>query len=41
MEAKFELINEFELRGAGYWQIMRFFRANWLLLSEKFQIIKI
>ena len=31
MQAKFRLISEYNLRGAGYWQIMRLFRANWLL----------
>lgn len=39
-QAKFELIKEFELRGAGYWQIMRLFRANWLLLDDRFYISK-
>jgi len=36
LQQKFELIKEFGLRGAGYWQIMRFFRANWLLLEDNF-----
>lgn len=36
LQAKFNLIKEFGLRGAGYWQIMRLFRANWLLLAENF-----
>lgn len=36
--AKFNLIKEFELRGAGYWQIMQLFRANWLLLQALFRI---
>lgn len=40
LRAKFELILEFNLRGAGYWQIMQLFRANWLLLSDMFRIIK-
>ncbi len=40
LQAKFDLINEFNLRGCGYWQIMQWFRANWLLLSENFYIIK-
>lgn len=39
-QAKFELIKEFGLRGAGYWQIMRLFRANWLLLDDQFYISK-
>ena len=40
LSAKFELIREYDLNGAGYWQIMRFFRANWLLLADTFQIEK-
>ena len=40
LNAKFELIKEYDLNGAGYWQIMRFFRANWLLLADTFQIEK-
>lgn len=38
--ATFDLIKEFNLRGAGYWQIMQLFRANWLLLSDTFEIRK-
>lgn len=41
MQAKFNLIKEYSLRGAGYWQLMRFFRANWLLLLEEFYINKL
>lgn len=40
MEAKFNLVREFDLRGMGYWQIMKLFRANWLLLADRFQIRK-
>ncbi len=40
LQAKFELIKEFGLRGCGYWQIMQWFRANWLLLYHNFYIIK-
>lgn len=36
INAKFELVNEYNLRGVGYWQIMQLFRANWLLLRDKF-----
>ena len=36
---KFSLINEFNLRGAGYWEIMRLFRGNWLLLENIFDKI--
>lgn len=38
--AKFELIKEYELRGCGYWQIMQWFRANWLLFRDQFYILK-
>lgn len=40
MEAKFNLVKEFDLRGMGYWQIMKLFRANWLLLADTFWIKK-
>ena len=39
MDATFELIKEYGLRGAGYWNLMRLFRANWLLLSDRFVIL--
>ena len=31
---------EYGLRGCGYWQIMQWFRANWLLLRDRFYIRK-
>ncbi len=37
---KFSLLPAYGLRGMGYWQIMRFFRPNWLLLQDTFQIQK-
>lgn len=40
MEAKFNLVKEFNLRGMGYWQVMKLFRANWLLLADTFWIKK-
>lgn len=40
LQAKFNLVKEFDLRGVGYWQIMQLFRANWLLLEDTFQIYK-
>ncbi len=39
LQAKFNLVKEYQLNGMGYWQLMRFFRGNWLLLAEQFQII--
>lgn len=38
LQAKFDLMKEFGLRGCGYWQIMKWFRANWLLLADNFLI---
>lgn len=38
MNATFDLIEEYNLRGAGYWTIMQLFRANWILLNERFLI---
>ncbi len=40
LREKFSLLPSYGLRGIGYWQIMRFFRANWLLLQDTFQIRK-
>lgn len=37
---KFSLLPAYGLRGLGYWQIMRFFRPNWLLLQDTFRIQK-
>lgn len=38
IRAKFDLIREYGLTGAGYWQLMNFFRANWLMMEELFKI---
>lgn len=40
MSGKFGLVEEFNLRGMGYWQIMKLFRANWLLLADRFTIYR-
>lgn len=40
MNATFDLLEEYHLRGAGYWNIMQLFRGNWLLLEERFAINK-
>ena len=39
MRAKFNLVKEFSLRGMGYWQLMRLFLANWILLDDEFEIL--
>lgn len=37
ISAKSDLIQEFGLSGAGWWQIMRWWRAGWLLFYDRFQ----
>ena len=39
LKAKFDLIREFDLSGAGYWQFMNYFRVNWLLMQTMFYTI--
>ena len=39
-QEKFALLPAYGPRGMGYWQIMRFFRPNWLLLQNTFRIQK-
>ncbi|MCM1308983.1 MAG: glycosyl hydrolase family 18 protein [Butyrivibrio sp.] len=39
VRAKFGLITEYGLRGAGYWTVMNLFRANWYLLAEYFDVL--
>lgn len=41
LDAKFALIREKNLRGCGYWTIMQWFRANWQLLYDQFDIKKV
>lgn len=38
IDAKLNLIQEFGLRGAGYWNLMRPFTQNWRLLEFRFEI---
>ena len=38
ISAKFSLVEEYNFRGMGYWNLMRPFRANWLLLHSRFSI---
>lgn len=37
---KFRMVSAYGLRGMGYWQIMKFFRANWLLLADMFDVVR-
>jgi len=34
IQAKLNLVIEKDLRGVGYWQLMKLFRGNWLLLNS-------
>lgn len=38
MQAKYSLVTEYGLKGIGVWQIMRLFRAMWLLYADMFYI---
>lgn len=38
---KLNLINEYGLEGAGFWNIMRYFPQNWLVLSSLYDITKL
>ena len=33
LQGKIDLINQYNLRGLGYWNLLRYFRSNWLLLN--------
>ncbi len=41
IRAKYNLILEYDLYGAGYWNIMRFFPASWEVTEEMFQVRKV
>lgn len=36
---KYKLVTEYGFNGVGYWQLMRFFRANWFLVLQTFDIL--
>lgn len=36
LQAKFNFVKEFDLRGMGYWNLMTWFFANWVLLEANF-----
>ena len=38
IQAKLSLIPEYRLSGAGYWNLMRDFPQNWLVLSSLYKI---
>lgn len=41
LRGKFELVSEKSIRGCGYWNLMRPFPQNFLLLNSMFNIIKV
>lgn len=41
MNAKFRLIPEYGLYGAGVWQIMNYFPQAWLVVNNLFNIVKV
>ncbi|MBR3932346.1 MAG: LysM peptidoglycan-binding domain-containing protein [Clostridia bacterium] len=40
IKAKFDLIDEFKLKGAGYWNLMRSFSQNWAYIGYRYNPIK-
>lgn len=40
LKEKYSLLPKYGLRGIGVWQIMRLFRAGWLLFEDTFSIVK-
>ncbi|MCH5352899.1 MAG: glycoside hydrolase family 18 protein [Acutalibacter sp.] len=41
ISGKFDLLEEFSLRGGGYWNVMRSFAQNWAFVSARYRIEKI
>ncbi len=41
MAGKFDLMEEFSLRGGGYWNLMRPFNQNWALAAARYNIRKL
>ena len=39
--AKLNLFNEYGFKGVGYWNIMKYFPQNWLLVSNLYDIAKV
>lgn len=38
LRAKYNLVQEYDLKGIGIWQIMRLFRAMWLLYADMYYV---
>ncbi len=41
IQAKLELVDEYDLGGVSYWTINKFFPQNWLVLSSMYDIAKV
>lgn len=41
IEAKLDLFTEYDFLGVGYWNIMRYFPQNWLVVSSLYDIAKL
>ena len=41
IQARLKLIAEYDLNGAGYWNVMRYFPQNWMVLNSMYQIRKV
>ena len=41
VDARLRLIDEYDLNGAGYWNVMRFFPQNWIVLNSLYEVRKI
>jgi len=41
IEAKLDLFSEYGFEGVGYWNIMRYFPQNWLVVSSLYDIAKV
>lgn len=41
IQGKYDLIDEFALRGGGYWNIMRPFAQNWAFVNARYSIRKV
>ena len=41
MDARLRLIAEYDLNGAGYWNVMKFFPQNWLVVISLYYIRKV
>lgn len=39
LQRKYDLVEEYNLRGIGVWQIMRLFRAMWVLYDSRFVVV--